>query len=67
MSISANTKKVLVLGATGGTGKLIVSQALAKGYEVTALVRSAEKAAELKGAKLAIGDARDEAALRQAV
>lgn len=34
---------------------------------VTALVRSPEKAADLKGAKLVIGDARDEKALRQAI
>ena len=36
--------KILVLGATGGTGCLIVSQAVARGYEVTVLVRSAVKA-----------------------
>jgi uncharacterized protein YbjT (DUF2867 family) len=59
--------KILVLGATGGTGRLIVDKAIAQGYEVTALVRSAEKGGELDGAKLAIGDARDEAALRQAL
>jgi len=59
--------KILVLGATGGTGRLIVQQALAQGYEVTAMVRSAEKGRELVGAKLVIGDARDEAALRQAL
>lgn len=59
--------KILVLGATGGTGKLIVNRAIALGYDVTALVRSAEKGRELVGAKLAIGDARDEAALRKAL
>lgn len=59
--------KILVLGASGGTGKLIVNKAMAQGYEVTALVRSAEKGRELASAKLAIGDARDEAALRQAL
>jgi uncharacterized protein YbjT (DUF2867 family) len=32
--------KVLVLGATGGTGRLIVRDALAKGHSVVALVRS---------------------------
>jgi len=32
--------KLLILGATGGTGKAIVTQALAAGHEVTALVRS---------------------------
>jgi uncharacterized protein YbjT (DUF2867 family) len=58
---------ILVLGATGGTGRLIVSQAVARGYDVTVLVRSAEKARDLKGAKLIVGDARDEKVLRQAV
>lgn len=59
--------KILVLGASGGTGQLIVKRALAKGYDVTALVRSAEKGRELNGARLVIGDARDDAALRQAL
>ena len=59
--------KILVLGATGGTGRLIVSQAVARGYDVTVLVRSAEKATDLKGANLIVGDARDETALRQAL
>jgi uncharacterized protein YbjT (DUF2867 family) len=59
--------KLLVLGATGGTGRLIVSQAVTRGYDVTALVRSAEKAGDLKGAKLVVGDARYEASLRQAL
>lgn len=59
--------KLLVLGATGGTGRLIVSQALARGHQVTALVRSPEKASDLKGAKLVVGDVRDERALRDAL
>lgn len=59
--------RILVLGATGGTGRLIVSQAVARGYDVTVLVRSAEKAADLKGAKVVFGDARDEATLRMAL
>jgi len=58
---------ILVLGATGGTGRLIVSQAVARGYDVTVLVRSAEKASVLERAKLIVGDARDEIALRQAL
>ena len=36
---------LLVLGATGGTGRLVVEQALAGGHTVTALVRSPEKLA----------------------
>ena len=58
---------ILVLGATGGTGRLIINQAVARGYEVTALVRSAEKVGDLKGAHLIVGDARDEATLRKAL
>ncbi|KAA3447022.1 flavin reductase [Mesorhizobium sp. SARCC-RB16n] len=59
--------KILVLGATGGTGRLIVSQAVERGYDVTVLVRSPEKASDLKGAKLVVGDARDQEVLRQAL
>lgn len=35
--------KVLILGASGKTGRHVVEQALRKGHEVTALVRSPEK------------------------
>ncbi|NKN39067.1 SDR family oxidoreductase [Agrobacterium sp. a22-2] len=59
--------KILILGATGPTGRHIVSQALAHGYDVTVLARSSEKATDLNGAKLVVGDARDEQVLRQAV
>lgn len=59
--------KILILGATGAPGRLIVNQAVARGYDVAALVRSGEKARDLKGANLIIGDARDEIALRQAL
>ncbi|MBW9089745.1 SDR family oxidoreductase [Rhizobium wenxiniae] len=59
--------KILILGATGPTGRHIVSQAVARGYDVTALVRSPDKAADLIGARIIVGDARDEVALRRAV
>lgn len=59
--------KILVLGATGGTGSLIVAQGLARGYDVTALVRSPGKADGLPGAKLVVGDARDPKVLREAL
>jgi len=36
-------KRILVFGATGGTGQELVKQALAKSYEVTAFVRSPQK------------------------
>ncbi|HEX9689063.1 MAG TPA: SDR family oxidoreductase [Thermoanaerobaculia bacterium] len=34
-----NPRRVLILGATGGTGRQLVAQALERGYAVTALVR----------------------------
>jgi uncharacterized protein YbjT (DUF2867 family) len=58
--------KVLVLGATGGTGRLIVRDAVAIGYSVVALVRSTAHA-DLPGAELIEGDARDEATLARAM
>ena len=59
--------KVLVLGATGGTGRLIVRYALSKGHSVVAIVRSKVRALDLPGTKLVEGDARDEAALLRAL
>lgn len=66
-SANAARSKILVLGATGGTGRLIVSRALRRGHQVTALVRSPEKASELKGTNLIVGDVRDEKTLREAL
>ena len=65
--VRAVQPKILVLGATGRTGRLIVNQGLARGYDVTALVRSVEKGNDLKGAAFVVGDARDEDAVRAAV
>lgn len=59
--------KILVLGATGGSGRLIVAQAVARGYDVAVLVRSADKAKDFEGVTVIVGDARNEAAVRQAV
>jgi uncharacterized protein YbjT (DUF2867 family) len=58
--------KVLVLGATGGTGREIVQQLKALGHAPVALVRSTVKAEEL-GAAVIQGDARDEAVLFEAL
>jgi uncharacterized protein YbjT (DUF2867 family) len=66
-STDGNRRNILVLGATGGTGRLVVREALARGHAVTALVRSPDKAAELGGARVIKGDARDRNVLREAL
>src|ERR1700761_6122910 len=50
--------KILITGATGKVGSRLVSRMLAKGYQVSILVRDAEKAAALikLGARVVIGD-----------
>ena len=50
--------KILVTGATGKVGSRFVPRMLAKGYEVSILVRDAVKAAALAalGAKIVVGD-----------
>ena len=52
--------KIIVFGATGRTGQLVVRQSLEKGYQVVAFTRSPQKLA-LDGADLAIfeGDIQD--------
>lgn len=59
--------KILVIGATGGTGQKIVNEALAQGHDVTAFVRSAEGGLKLTGATIIVGDVLDEFALRKAM
>ena len=56
---------VLVAGATGKTGSLVVAQLQAKGYPVRAFVRNAAKAAERLGPEVeaAVGDLRDPASI----
>ena len=41
----ARPARVLIVGATGGTGRQLVAQALERGFEVTALVRNPSKLA----------------------
>ncbi|WP_428376948.1 NAD(P)-dependent oxidoreductase [Lichenicoccus sp.] len=56
--------RMLILGATGGTGRQIVREGLAAGHAIVALVRSKAKAEGLAGAQLVEGNALDEAAVR---
>lgn len=56
--------RLLILGATGGTGRQLIDQALARGHRVTAFVRSPEKfSARPEGLNVQQGDPRDAAAL----
>lgn len=60
--------KLIIFGATGGTGQQLVRQALEEGHSVTAYVRSPEKF-DIKNANLSIvkGDVLDGVAVEQAV
>lgn len=46
--------KIVVFGATGGTGMKLVAQALGQGHRVTAPVRSPEKLADLEHQELVV-------------
>src|SRR5271170_352902 len=59
--------KIIVFGATGGTGKLIVSQALAKGHSVTAFVRKPDGMPQDPHLRVVQGDALDFAAVVDAI
>ena len=59
--------KLFVLGATGGVGRQVVTQGVARGHEVTAFVRSPDKLAAQMGLRVVKGDVRDERALEQAM
>ena len=60
--------KLAVIGATGRTGRHVVTQALDRGHEVTAVARRPEQV-EIAHERLRVvsADARDRAALRAAV
>src|SRR3954462_15686977 len=60
--------RLFILGATGGTGLQLVDQALARGHNITAFVRSPEKLeARREGLHVQQGDPRDAAALTAAL
>ncbi len=67
-SARQSSAKVLVAGATGGVGQLVVARLLDQGYAVRALTRNAEKAKGMfgdvpdnlpsEGVEIAVGDTR---------
>jgi putative NADH-flavin reductase len=61
-------KKLLVLGATGGTGQQVVTQAISGGHDVTELVRSPERLTRTEPLRMVKGSVtEDESALTGAV
>ena len=57
-----------VFGATGGTGRLLLAQALERGHSVTAFVRSTPADDSLAGAERVVtGDGRNDAAVASAL
>jgi uncharacterized protein YbjT (DUF2867 family) len=59
--------RVLVLGATGGTGRHVLDRAIAAGHEVTALVRDPTKLGTIEGVRTLAGDATSPVDIRAAV
>src|SRR5271155_6177501 len=59
--------KIIVFGANGRTGKLIVTQALAKGHSVTAFVRNPEGLPQDPHLRVIQGDVFDFAAVLDAI
>ncbi len=62
------TRRLLVLGATGGTGRHVIAQAAEMGLDVTALVRHPDRLpAADRRCRIVVGDVRsDSAAVRDA-
>jgi len=62
MPAMAEGAKIVVVGATGNSGKRVVKQLQAAGYEVTAGVRTADKAKKAGYSNFAIVDVNDDVA-----
>ena len=59
--------RVVVLGATGGTGRLLVEQAIDRGHEVVAYVRRPDALSTRPGLDVVGGQLTDEPALTAAM
>ena len=59
--------KLLLLGATGRTGKLVLTNALKKGYEVNCLVRNAFRLKQQKGVSVIEGDVNNISDIQKAI
>ncbi|GAA3216112.1 NAD(P)-dependent oxidoreductase [Dactylosporangium siamense] len=59
--------RIAVLGATGATGRLMVTAALARGLSVTAVARDPARVPTLPGLTTVAGDVRDPASIAAAV
>ncbi len=59
--------KILLLGATGRTGKLVLKKALEIGYEVSCLTRNPERIEKQNGLTVFEGNPNDEADLEKAI
>jgi putative NADH-flavin reductase len=59
--------RLVILGATGKTGSLLLEQAIARGHKVVAYVRRPDALAERKGLRVVGGELTDEPALTSAL
>lgn len=59
--------KLVVIGATGATGRLVVDQALQRGHEVIAYVRRPEALEKRQGLSIVAGKLENAGALQEAV
>lgn len=58
---------IALFGASGGTGRLVLAQALARGWPVRALARDPARLASVPGLAVVAGDARDAAAIEATI
>ena len=59
--------KIVVLGATGKTGRLLVEKALVRGDQLVAYVRNPRAIAPIPGLEIAVGQLGDMSALKAAI